>query len=314
MKKDILNFPEQFKQGLELAAPLKISGQFNKVVVSGMGGSAWPAEILSTWLNLPIQVNRNYQLPASEKDLAIFSSYSGNTEECLAAYQLALDRKITTAVITSGGQLKELCQQNETPLVEIPTGLVPRMATGYIFSALYSILAKANLIKDKSPEIIEMADSLKPANQEKEGQGLAKKLTGKIPIIYSSDKLKALAYIWKIKFNENSKSPAFSHYFPELNHNELEGMLGQKNNFYTLILKDSGDQSKIKQRMDLTLERLNASGLPAEVINLSGSSLLSRIFSSILLADWTSYYLAENYQIDPFEVKAIEEFKKKMRG
>ncbi len=321
MKQIILDFPKQFIQGLELARQIKVEGKFENIVVSGMGGSAWPAEILSSWLDLPIRVNRNYQLPASKKDLAIFSSYSGNTEECLASYQEALKKGLVMAAVTSGGQLKELCQQNGTPLVEIPSGLVPRMATGYIFTALYSILANSGLANDKSSEILAMAENLKPADQEKSGQALAKKLRGKIPIIYVSDKLKVLGYIWKIKLNENSNSPAFTHYFPELNHNELEGMAHEKEChfhdkpiFHCLILKDPADQPKIKKRMDLTAEMLNESGLPTEIIDLTGQSLLERIFSSILLADWASYYLAQEYQVDPLAEETIEGFKKKMRG
>ncbi len=320
MKQDILDFPQQFKKGLEIADQIKAEGKFKNIIVSGMGGSAWPADILSAWLDLPIRVNRNYQLPASKKDLAIFSSYSGNTEECLAAYQEALKKGLVMAAITSGGQLKELSRQNKTPLVEIPTGLVPRMATGYIFTALYSVLANSGLIKDKSSEILAMAENLKPADQEKSGQDLAKKLKGKIPLIYVSDKLKVLGYIWKIKFNENSNSPAFTHYFPELNHNELEGMAHEKECdfhdkpiFHCLILKDPADQPKIKKRMDLTAEILNKSGLPTEIIDLAGQSLLERIFSSILLADWTSYHLAQEYQTNSLAEETIEEFKKKMK-
>jgi glucose/mannose-6-phosphate isomerase len=320
MKQDILDFPQQFKKGLEIADQIKVEGKFENIIVSGMGGSAWPADILSVWLGLPIRVNRNYQLSASKKDLAIFSSYSGNTEECLAAYQEALKKGLTMAVVTSGGQLKELCQRNGTPLVEIPTGLVPRMATGYIFTALYSVSANSGLIKDKSSEILEMAGNLKPADQEKQGQDAAKKLKGKIPLIYVSDKLKVLGYIWKIKFNENSNSPAFTHYFPELNHNELEGMAHEKECdfhdkpiFHCLILKDPADQPEIKKRMDLTAQILNEGGLPTEIIDLAGQSLLERIFSSILLADWASYYLAQEYGTDPLAEETIEEFKRKMK-
>ncbi|MBL7155329.1 MAG: bifunctional phosphoglucose/phosphomannose isomerase [Candidatus Portnoybacteria bacterium] len=323
MRKIILDFPQQFEQGLELARQIKVEGKFDNVIVSGMGGSAWPAEILATWLDLPIQVNRNYQLPpqATKKTLAIFSSYSGNTEEPLAAYQEAIKKGLTMAAITSGGQLKELCQQNNTPLVEIPSGLIPRMATGYIFTALYSILANSDLkIKGRSSEILEMAKNLKPATQENQGKELAQKLKGKIPIIYVSDKLKVLGYIWKIKFNESSNSPAFIHHFPELNHNELEGMAHEKecdfhkqSIFHCLILKDSQDHPRIQKRMDLTAEILNETGLPTEIIDLTGQTLLEKLFSSILLADWTSYYLAQEYKVDPLKTETIEEFKEKMR-
>jgi glucose/mannose-6-phosphate isomerase len=323
MRQIILDFPKQFEEGLKLAKNIKIEGQFEKVVVSGMGASAWPAEILATWLSWSpyIFINRTYNLPpqTNKKTLTIFSSYSGNTEETLTCYQEALKKDLEIATITSGGQLKELCQKNNTPYIEIPTGLVPRLATGYIFTALYSILTNSGLIEDKSSEIMTMTENLKPAEQEKQGQDLAQKLKGKIPLIYTSDQLKILGYIWKIKFNENSKSPAFANCFPELNHNELEGMSHEKecpfydkSIFRCFILKDTNDHPKIQQRMDLTAEILNQNGLSTEIINLEGETLLERLFSSILLADWISYYLALEYEIDPLITPTIEEFKKRI--
>jgi glucose/mannose-6-phosphate isomerase len=321
MRQQILNFPQQFKEGLDLAKNVKIEGEFDNVIVSGMGASAWPAEILETWLNFPIEVNRNYHLPLSvnKKTLAVFISYSGNTEECLSAYQKALEKNIPAAGISSNGQLKELCQKNNTPFVEIPSGLVPRLATGYILASLYSVLKNSGLIEDKSSEIISLSEKLKPAETENQGKDLSQKIEGKIPLIYTSQRLKVLGYIWKIKLNETSKSPAFANYFPELNHNELEGISHEKecdfhdeSIFYCLILKDSDDQSKIKKRMDLTAKILNETGLPAEIIKLTGQNLLEGIFSSIILADWTSYYLAQVYKTDPLKTETIEKFKKEM--
>lgn len=324
MRKIILDFPKQFKEGLELARQIKVEGKFDNIVVSGMGGSAWPAEILTAWLNLSMHlyINRTYNLPpqTTKKTLAIFSSYSGNTEECLSNYEQALKKGLPMAAITSGGQLKELCQKNNTPLVEIPSGLLPRMATGYIFTVLYSILANSGLIENKSSEIIDMAKNLKPAGQENQGQKLAEKIKDKIPLIYTSDKLKVLGYIWKIKFNEGSESPAFANYFSELNHNELEGMVHEKECrfhdkpiFHCFILKDSDDHPKIQKRMDLTAEILNETGLSTEIIDLAGQTLLEKLFSAILLADWASYYLAQEYGANPLADETIEGFKKRLK-
>ena len=41
-------------------------------------------------------------------------------------------------------------------------------------------------------------------------------------------------------------------------------------------------------------------------------SLIFRVFSSLLLGDWTSYYIAINNKIDPTPVVIVEEFKKMM--
>lgn len=324
MKKNILDSPQHFKKGVGLAKNIKIQShfdEFNNVVFSGMGGSALPGEVLNSWLDLliPLHLNRGYRLPShvTAKTLAIFCSYSGNTEECLAAYQEALDRKLVMAAITSNGKLKELCKQDNVPYVEIPTGLVPRMALCYQFVALCSILTSAGVIEDKSDEIEKMADNLKPAKQEKQGREIAEKIKGKIPIIYSSYKLKSLSYIWKIKFNENAKIPSFAHCFSELNHNELESFGSETPEsmialLHVIILQDASSHPRVKKRMELTAKILEKNGLAVEMINSTGKTLLERIFSLILLADWVSYYLSIEYGVDPLPTKTIDDFKEEL--
>ena len=50
--------------------------------------------------------------------------------------------------------------------------------------------------------------------------------------------------------------------------------------------------------------------LNVEIVELSGDDVFSKIFSSLQLADWVSYYIAKEYGIDPADMSAIEEFKK----
>ncbi|MBI2041721.1 MAG: hypothetical protein HYT20_01715 [Candidatus Nealsonbacteria bacterium] len=140
-----------------------------------------------------------------------------------------------------------------------------------------------------------------------------------MPIIYASSRLKYLdlARIWKIKFNENSKIPAFCNYFPELNHNELVGF---ENNGYPvsiatsiIILRDDLDLPRIKERIELTAEILKPTGVQAQFVDIKGEDILYKIFDNILLSDWTSYYLALEYKIDPTPVKLNDEFKKLLK-
>ncbi len=138
-------------------------------------------------------------------------------------------------------------------------------------------------------------------------------LLGKIPIIYSSQKYKTLAYIWKIKFNENSKIPAFWNYFPELNHNEMVGYTNPNKILHILILKDRDDHPKIIKRMGLTAELLKKKSVKVEFIEIAGKNIWEKILNNLILADWTSYYLAILKSADPTPVLMVEEFKKKLK-
>src|SRR4051812_1981943 len=64
-------------------------GQIDNIVLAGMGGSAWPGLFVQAWpgVSVPFEIVRNYELPAyvGKNTLFISSSYSGNTEETLAA-------------------------------------------------------------------------------------------------------------------------------------------------------------------------------------------------------------------------------------
>ncbi len=328
MRQIILDFSKQFKIGLETAKDVKLSKILKpkNIIISGMGGSALPGDIFKIvndelfLTNLPILINRNYGLPreAQKNSLIICVSYSGNTEETISSFNEALKKKIPVLTIASGGKLIELSKKHQIPFAKVPSGIQPRCALGYQFSALVKILTNLKLIKNLDKELLLLEKTLKPANLEKEGKLLAKKLKNKIPLIYSSEKYQYLARIWKIKFNENSKIPAFFNFFPELNHNEMTG-IGEcklktlREKFKIIILEDKKDSSRISKRMQNLAKIFQEKAIESIFIEIKGKNIFEKIFSSILIADWTSYWLAIFEGVDPSPVKLVEEFKKRMK-
>lgn len=317
----IKNFPKQFEYEpvIENAAKLK---KFSKFIIAGMGGSNLVADLFK--INNPgldIISHHGYGLPNLDKKilkqcLIVASSYSGNTEETLDAFKLALKWNLPVVVISIGGKLLELAKKAKKPYVQLPsTGIQPRSALGY------NALAVAKLIGDKVlfRELRALSKTLKSYESERIGKALAKKLKGHVPVICSSLKNFPIAYNWKIKLNETGKIPAFINYFPELNHNEMTGYdvkdstIGLSRNFYFVFLKDISDNPRIVKRMNITERIYHERGFPVEVVMINGSSAVHKIFSSILLADWTSYYTAGEYGVDPEQVPMVEEFKKMIK-
>lgn len=326
MRKMILDFPRQFTVGLKAAENVKVEGTFDKVIICGMGGSALPADILSMWLEankigLPVHAHRDYGLPrfADKYHLIICVSYSGNTEETISAFEEARKKNLKILAITSGGKLSDLCRSYKIPAAIVPSGLQPRMALGFQFAALAKILTNCGILKNETnSDLVLLKKTLKPKIFEIQGKKLAQNLKNRIPIIYASGKFEYLARIWKIKFNENAKTPAFYNYFPELNHNELAGFdnNGCNNGCPTsiIILRDILDGPRIKKRMELTSDILRQKGIGVDIIEITGENTINKVFSSILLADWASYYLALEYKVDPTAVKLNDEFKKRLLG
>ncbi|MBI2450426.1 MAG: bifunctional phosphoglucose/phosphomannose isomerase [Candidatus Nealsonbacteria bacterium] len=312
MRQVILDFPKQFRVGLRAAEDCKILNfefRASNLIICGMGGSALPADILKILLaNRQISIHRDYGLPSQvEKNtLIICISYSGNTEETLSAFEEARKKRLKIAAIASGGKLAELCEKYNIPVAIIPKGYQPRMALGFQFAALCGLLGVS--LKDISA----LENLLKPHSLEMQGKKIAEKLSNKIPLIYASRKFKNLARIWKIKFNENSKIPAFHNYFPEMNHNELVGFTSLGERFSAIILKDRTDNPRILKRMKIFYEILKLKKIQTQFIDISGKNILYKIFNNILLSDWVSYYLALQYKIDPTPVGLNDEFKKRL--
>ncbi len=334
MRKVIIDSPKQLREGLILVPmnlssrilgkvgtkDVKIVGDFKNIVVCGIGGSALPADVLNTviLLPVPIYIHRDYNLPpqANENSLIICISYSGNTEETVSALESAISKKLKIVCMATGGKVEELCQKNDIPLVKIPSGIQPRCATGYIFSVLVKILSNNGILTDMSQELSDVAESLEKINPtlENEGKKLAKKLVKKIPVVYASNTFKDIAMIWKIKFNENSKIPAFYNYFPELNHNEMVGFsqIKKNSNFHFIIIRDKNDHPRNLKRMNLFASLLKKKGAKTDFIEMKDGSLLFKVFSTLILGDWVSYYLALENKTDPTPVKMVEEFKELM--
>jgi glucose/mannose-6-phosphate isomerase len=325
----ILDTPSQFEVGMSLAKNIKVEGNFNSVTVSGMGGSALPANLLRTYCNslfkthpdykdFEIYINRYYSLPPeaeSKNALNFVSSYSGNTEETLSSMEELRKLNLPFIGVSSGGELERLCKEYNAPHIKLPIpypNYQPRMGTGYFFGAMFQLLVNHGLVPDLTGNIIADAKKLNDEMQihEEKGQALAKRLFGKTPVIYASPKYKSVAMIWKIKLNENAKTPAFWNFFPELNHNELVGYTNPQGKFFIIMLKDDTDNPKNIKRYDATETLLKEIGIESEVINMEGENVFLKMFSSINLADWASYYLALEYGQDPTPVDLVEKLKK----
>ncbi|MEI8270446.1 MAG: SIS domain-containing protein, partial [bacterium] len=267
---------------------------------------------------LDVIIHTNYGLPQiSHKNLKerliILSSYSGNTEETTDAYEQALRLGLQTISISIGGKLIEKAKKNKTSYIKMPDfNIQPRSALPL---SLKSIL-KAIDEEKKLKEIEKLAKSFYPKKFEKESKKLAETLKGYIPIIYASDKNISLAYNWKIKFNETGKIPAFYNVLPELNHNEMTGydvrdttrMLSEK--FYFIFLKDKDDDTKTRNRMDITAKLYDDRKLKTIKIEISGENIFHKIFNTLAMADFTAYFTAEGYGLESEQVPMVEEFKK----
>ena len=305
----IKNFAKQFDYKPQITGKLKKYGKF---VVAGMGGSNLAAPLLGIWKPaLDVIVHRDYGLPAIsdaelKKRLIILSSYSGVTEEVIDVFHTARKKKLARAVITTGGKLLALAKREGVPYVEMPDKTMePRMGLGYSFMAHLKVMGA----EKELAEAAGLAHTLKPVRDDPHSKSIAKHMKGFIPVIYSSRKNFPVAYVWKIAVDETAKMPAFANAFPELNHNELQGMAGGSalaKQFSFLFLKDPDDHLRVQKRM-IVLEGLYRNmGVRVEPLIIRGLTPLHKIFSAVVLGHLTSYHLAKENGVSASGQSAIE--------
>ncbi len=329
----IFDLPEQMAKAFKMAGgwnvPVDMFPDVRNVVVVGMGGSAICGDIarsvLASEMLIPFQICRNYVLPeyVDDETLVIAASYSGNTEETLAAVDDALERSAMIVALTTGGLLEEVAQLNEIPKLKLPAGMQPRAAIGFGFVPLMVFLEKIGLIKNAGERIQATIESLRTARERMVEDGSstanpAKQLAGllynRVPIIYAGPTLTdVVATRWKAQICENAKTMAFSNLYPEFNHNEICGLSNLTDEFKEQIivvnLRSTDDHEKNSNRIDVVKQLLEEQDLMVIDLWATGDTEMQRVFNLIQMGDFVSYYLAIMNETDPTPVEAIENLK-----
>lgn len=309
------NTPKHYQQAMSLGSNIR-ANDIERIIICGMGGSAIAGDLLKSLINQEIntEVIKEYTIPDyhDRKTLAFIISYSGNTEETISAYRKARRLGCKTILITSNGHLQSSSKINMDPLIAVPKGIQPRAAIPYLFFPMLNVLISSGLVDDYNSEYEQLIKALNNPKLKETGKELAEKIGTKTPLIYGSPFYKAVAYRWKTQFNENSKIFAFNNAFSELNHNELEAYENNPQDYFIITLSDNSENRRIKDRIRITNIILKEKNLLHTQLNMSGTSRLTKLFTTVLIGDYTSLFHALQRGIDPSPVKVIENFKEKL--
>ncbi len=311
MYENIIHLPEQVIKAyhnadIRLPEAFQAPENINRVVVSGMGGSAITGDLIAALFSsiFPVEVIKDYQPNyVDNQTLLIAISYSGNTEETLSCVDIARKKGAYIAAITTGGSLQAALLPNDL-WVKVQDGYPPRAAIAYLFFSAIRILETFKLIEPQEAAVksviamlIKKAGAIATSVDQEYNfaKQAAMDLDGKIPVVYSANpKLNPVAYRWKCQLNENAKIPAFSHTLPEMNHNEIEGWESEKlrKNLLPIFLQDMREDEKYLKRIRAMQDLFTRDSVPSMVFYAEGETLMEQMFSLIYLGDMISYYLA----------------------
>jgi glucose/mannose-6-phosphate isomerase len=320
---DYTTLPSDIKKAYELGNEPTLpqtQTSFDHLFFIGMGGSAISADFLKMYLEqlgipIPITIVRDYTMPATftEQSLVFGMSYSGNTEETLGAFRLAMRKTKYCFGFASGGKLQEACAINRTPFIAIPKGFQPRTAAiSYLFFPILRVLERLRIIPLQQGEIDSLLHMISKTEFKPLAINLSEKMFGKLPIIYASTQYYPVAYRFKTQINENAKQHAFANAYSEFNHNEIVGFSHLIAKHHIITFRFNDDHRRIHKRMDIVKELTNNAGVETTEIKLTGESFLAKLYSAIIIGDLSSYYLALRNKLDPSPVDVIEKLKEKM--
>lgn len=318
MKAYIDGFPGHVSLALEIGE--RDTKKFNTtpvtaVLIAGLGGSGIGGKIISqiAWdeCTVPIVLINDYQIPAwvDSKTLFIGCSYSGNTEETLAALKSAGEKGAQVACISSGGEVTAIAKEKNYNLISIPGGQPPRTSFGFNATQLFFILNAYSLIGADFKASLNTAVKFLIEDKtaiHSEAKSIANKITGLIPVIYSDVHMEGVAMRFRQQINENAKMLCWHHVLPEMNHNELVGWAGGSNEMAALFISTPDDHPNTQKRMELTREIISKKTNTVVDITSKGNDRVERAYYLIHLCDWVSYYLAEINQVDPIEIEVID--------
>ena len=304
-------------------------GSLSQIVISGMGGSAIGADLVSAAVMdtcpVPIFVHRDYGLPAYAKGpetLVICSSHSGNTEENLDSFETAVRNSCRVLAVCTGGKLAEKAKEAGVPVWQFTHNGQPRAAVGFSFGLILGVLSRLGLVPDTGEDVAgavkamksqQMALTAESPVSKNPAKRLAGQLMGRWVTVFGAGVLAPVARRWKTQINEIAKAVANFEFVPEADHNTLAGVQHPSDvissHVVTLFLRAPSDHPRNRLRLDMTRQVYMLEGLNTDRYTAKGDTPLAHIWTALHFGDYVAYYLAMAYGVDPTPVDALQNLK-----
>jgi glucose/mannose-6-phosphate isomerase len=325
-----MNFPELTWNGKPR------NDAIHQVIVCGMGGSAIGADLLVSYLEpylqVPIFVHRDYGLPAwanSSETLVIASSHSGNTEETLDSFAQAQKNGCRCMAICTGGELLRRANEQGVPVWLFNHDGQPRSAVGFSFGLLLSAFCRLGLVNGSDKIGKEILNASKEMQLQQThllsdvptvsnpAKRLAGQLYGRWVTILGSGMLAPVARRWKGQISEIAKAWAQFEAIPEADHNTLAGTFQPEdllNRMMVLFLRSPSDHPRNALRLQNTRMGFMIEGLNTDFYESQGEGRLAQQWTTLHFGDFTAYYLAMAYEVDPTPIVALQNFKAQLNS
>jgi glucose/mannose-6-phosphate isomerase len=320
MAKAVRELPELCREAWNAARRLELPPSYReieRIVILGMGGSAIAGDVFRLLLArecpVPVLNHRHYDLPpyVDARTLLIASSFSGNTEETVSAFEQGLATPAKKLAITTGGRLLTTARANGIPAFVFRYRGEPRSAFGYGLMPLLAVAEALGLMQGAGRDVEEAIAAMESLRERigedaplaaNPAKQLAARLAGRLPVIYGAEVLTEVAHRWKTQINESSKAWAFYEELPEANHNAIVsyGLPPEAAHLAFVVYLQSPElHPRLALHGEFSRRTLAEAGIEHAEVHAEGRSALAQALTGILLGDYVSYYLALLNGVDP---------------
>lgn len=326
----VRDLPEQCRRAWQEARRLELPEHYRdirRIVILGMGGSAIGGDLFRLLLAresaVPVHNHRHYSLPpyVDGETLLVATSFSGNTEEALSAFQQGLGAPAKKLAITTGGQLLATARANGVPAFVFEYRGEPRSALGYGLMPLLAVAEALGLTQGVGRDVEEALTEMEalrsriqedvPLNENAAKQ-LATRLAGRLPVIYGAEVLTEVAHRWKTQLNESAKVWAFYEQLPEASHNAIVSYAlppDVARLAFVVYLTSASLHPRVALHYEYSRRMLTEAGVPHAEVRAEGRSALAQALTATLVGDYVSYYLALLNGVDPTPTTVIDNLK-----
>ena len=291
--------------------------QVRILLAVGVGDAVIGADLLASYANvrlpIPLVVHRDDHLPA----------WANGKQTLVFLHPMPEAGDILDRATRLGCQVIWLGKPKaaESALVwESPV----KASAGWYFGRLYAALELAGLLPALNGDLDEavqvMQHSLAAMLPEVPvARNPAKRLAGQFydrrVMLFAAEFLIPVARLWKMRINTFAKAGADFEIIPEADYNSLAGLdhpVGGIKDLMAVFLRASALSPRNLRQLDLTRQACLQQGINTDFIDARGASRMAQLWTSVLFAEMTAYYLAMAYGVDPGQNEMLEAFHAEM--
>lgn len=331
----IQDFPDQVRAAWQAMEQFVLPTHFIKaqeILVLGSSSGKIAGDVVRVLSNMygkiPVYVQSDYELPkwVSTQTLVVGVSYTGNDPEVVLPLREAGRIGVKMFGISTGGKVGSICRKYSAPHFQINYGAKSHMALGYLLMPIVGLVTKLGFIEFEDRQAIardiaglyEFAPRVDLNNsRDNTAKDLAQKLVTKTSLVVSSLLMKPVAERWHNQVALITKSLNWSDVFPGTISGLTNALIDKSNqqlsqDFVVINFRTSYDSDTSSIGQNIFKELVTKSRIEyEEIVARPQGSLLENILTSLLLVDYTSYYLALAKGANPNEEPAIEGFSQK---